>query len=148
MVYAISEKVCPTLPPIPTSLYRGMKRAGAEDEDSATANANQPATSPTRRVICKRRLSRITMASVTPYLPFPLPCPNWDRRIPQQTKNKRLKTRLPKKQGFYRQIREIEAETGCRFVDTFLIDSERAIDYSKIWIETFQRVERPCAKLR
>ena len=46
--------------------------------------------------------------------------------------------------GFYRQIREIEAETGCRFQDTFLIEAERAVDYSKIWVETVQRVERPC----
>ena len=51
-------------------------------------------------------------------------------------------------QGFYRQIREIEAETGCRFHDTFLIENDRAVDYTKIWVETFQRHVRPCAKLR
>jgi len=57
-------------------------------------------------------------------------------------------TPLPLQQGFYRQIREIEAETNCRFHDTFLIENERAIDYTKIWIETFQRHVRPCAKIR
>jgi len=57
-------------------------------------------------------------------------------------------TLLPPHQAFYRQIREIEAETGCRFYDTFLIENERAVDYTKIWIETFQRHVRPCAKIK
>ncbi|KAL8769258.1 MAG: hypothetical protein Q9209_004759 [Squamulea sp. 1 TL-2023] len=47
--------------------------------------------------------------------------------------------------SFYAQIREIEAETGCYFDDTFMIDTERAIDYAKVWISTFQNGERPCA---
>ncbi len=42
-------------------------------------------------------------------------------------------------------MREIEAETGCRFNDTFLIEAERAIDYAKVWIETFQSLRTPCA---
>ncbi|KAL8732260.1 MAG: hypothetical protein Q9166_002832 [cf. Caloplaca sp. 2 TL-2023] len=46
--------------------------------------------------------------------------------------------------SFYAQIREIEAETDCYFNDTFMIDTERAIDYAKVWISTFQRGERPC----
>ncbi|KAL8864004.1 MAG: hypothetical protein Q9198_010164, partial [Flavoplaca austrocitrina] len=33
--------------------------------------------------------------------------------------------------SFYTQIREIEAETGCYFDDTFMVDTERAIDYAK-----------------
>lgn len=57
-------------------------------------------------------------------------------------------TPLPLHQGFYRQTREIEAETGCRFYDTFLIENERAVDYTKIWIETFQRHVRPCTKIK
>ncbi|KAL9606533.1 MAG: hypothetical protein Q9179_000319 [Wetmoreana sp. 5 TL-2023] len=47
--------------------------------------------------------------------------------------------------SFYAQIREIEAETNCYFDDAFLIDTERAVDYTKVWIQTFQRHERPCA---
>lgn len=50
-------------------------------------------------------------------------------------------------QGFYVQVREIEAQTGCRFDDTFMIENERAIDYSKVWISTFQSLEKPCAGL-
>jgi len=44
-------------------------------------------------------------------------------------------------------VREIEAETGCRFNDTFLIEAERAIDYAKVWIETFQSLRTPCADI-
>ncbi|KAL8836957.1 MAG: hypothetical protein Q9176_005958, partial [Flavoplaca citrina] len=50
--------------------------------------------------------------------------------------------------SFYTQIREIEAETGCYFDDTFMVDTERAIDYAKVWIGTFQRGRAPCAGLR
>lgn len=46
--------------------------------------------------------------------------------------------------SFYAQIRAIEAETGCYFNDTFMIDTERAVDYAKVWVDTFQRRERPC----
>ncbi len=53
----------------------------------------------------------------------------------------------PKIQSFYTQIREIQAETGCRFSDYFLIENERATDYTKVWIETFQSLRRPCAGL-
>lgn len=47
-------------------------------------------------------------------------------------------------QSFYAQIRAIQAETGCYFNDTFMIDTERAVDYAKVWVDTFQRRERPC----
>ncbi|KAL8722232.1 MAG: hypothetical protein Q9181_007533 [Wetmoreana brouardii] len=46
--------------------------------------------------------------------------------------------------SFYAQIREVEAETNCYFNDVFMIDTERAVDYAKVWIQTFQRRERPC----
>ncbi|MCJ1244693.1 hypothetical protein MMC30_001892 [Trapelia coarctata] len=48
---------------------------------------------------------------------------------------------------FYVQVREIEAETGCRFNDTFLVEAERAIDYAKVWIETFQSLRTPCTDI-
>ncbi|KAL9118290.1 MAG: hypothetical protein Q9187_005168 [Circinaria calcarea] len=48
---------------------------------------------------------------------------------------------------FYTQMREIEAETGCRFNDTFLIEIERAADYAKIWIQTYQSLRNPCADM-
>ncbi|KAL8754817.1 MAG: hypothetical protein Q9184_004998 [Pyrenodesmia sp. 2 TL-2023] len=47
--------------------------------------------------------------------------------------------------SFYAQIREIEAETGCYFNDTFMIETERAVDYSKVWVDTFQKHRTPCA---
>ena len=50
-------------------------------------------------------------------------------------------------QSFYTQIREIEAETGCYFDDTFMVDTERAVDYAKVWIRTFQKGRAPCAGL-
>ncbi|KAL8936692.1 MAG: hypothetical protein Q9216_004802 [Gyalolechia sp. 2 TL-2023] len=46
--------------------------------------------------------------------------------------------------SFYSQIRSVEAEKGCYFDDTFMIDTERAVDYAKAWVETFQSRERPC----
>ncbi|KAL8740256.1 MAG: hypothetical protein Q9190_007020, partial [Brigantiaea leucoxantha] len=45
--------------------------------------------------------------------------------------------------SFYSQVREIEAETGCYFDDLFMVETERAVDYTKAWIETFQSHERP-----
>ncbi|KAL9037892.1 MAG: hypothetical protein Q9214_005500 [Letrouitia sp. 1 TL-2023] len=51
-------------------------------------------------------------------------------------------------QSFYAQIREIEAETSCYFDDIFLIDTERAIDYASVWIQTYQNHQKPCAGLK
>lgn len=50
-------------------------------------------------------------------------------------------------QSFYAQIREIEAETGCYFDDIFMVDTERAVDYAKVWVDTFQRHQSPCEGL-
>ncbi|KAL9611239.1 MAG: hypothetical protein Q9167_004122 [Letrouitia subvulpina] len=50
--------------------------------------------------------------------------------------------------SFYAQVREIEAETSCYFDDIFLIDTERAIDYASVWIQTFQNHQKPCAGLK
>ncbi|MCJ1253845.1 hypothetical protein MMC24_001659 [Lignoscripta atroalba] len=50
----------------------------------------------------------------------------------------------PVLQSFYVQIREIQAELGCHFNDLFLIETQRATDNAKIWIETFQNERNPC----
>lgn len=59
------------------------------------------------------------------------------RAIPSNNTNKT--------QSFYAQIREIEAETACYFDDTFMVETERGVDYAKVWVDTFQRPRRrPC----
>ncbi|KAL9004268.1 MAG: hypothetical protein Q9188_002903 [Gyalolechia gomerana] len=72
-----------------------------------------------------------------PYLFYPIPFSSPNAPSPYTRP-------LTQTQSFYAQIRAIEAETGCYFNDTFMIDTERAVDYAKVWVDTFQRRERPC----
>lgn len=54
-----------------------------------------------------------------------------------------------KQHGLASQVRELEAETDCFFIsDLFLVDNERAADYTKVWIENFKSLRSPCAGMR
>ena len=131
----------------------------ADSEGSATANANPAAVSPTPSTGCKRHMTGIILAYVHPPLllslssfpplfpPLPshlllfptIPLPTNYQQIPL--------SHTHTQQSFYAQIRAIKAETGCYFNDTFMVETERAVGYAKVWVNTFQRRRAPCAGL-
>lgn len=46
-------------------------------------------------------------------------------------------------------MRKLEARTRCYFIsDLFLVENERAVDYTLVWINTFQRMRTPCAGMK